>query len=231
MFKPGLFRPRHNHGRIVAASPLPIATVDKTREIMFNKIAESLRPSQATSLAKSFRRLGWSGFWIQVLMAGLPVLLMLYMFTFSQSATGPSSGLPFVEYLTITSFLILLFTVYWFFRYTRLAPRIADAHGRPTQSTLIATVWTGVLASVLGILFSMVVMLLDVGNLLFHFLSAPQVGVPVVQAQGLAPASWVSAVDMLSVMSLILTLGAEVVVLILGLWLLFRTSQRSQEYP
>jgi hypothetical protein len=199
---------------------------------MFNKIAESLRPTSGTSLAKAFRRLGWTGFWAQIVVGAIPVLLMAFMFAFSQSTTGPSNGLPFVGYLTIGSFLILLFTIYWFFRYTRLAPTIADAQTRPPQSALIATVWTGVLASVVGIVFSMVVMLLDVGNLLFHFLSAPQAGVPVVQAQGLAPAaSWVSAVDMLSVMSLILTLGAEVVVLIFGLWLLFRTTQASYEYP
>ncbi len=198
---------------------------------MFNKIAESLRPSQSTSLAKSFRRLGWIGFWAQVVMGALPVLLMIFMFKYSRSATGPSNGLPFVEYLTIASFLVLIFTIYWFYRYTRLAPTIADARGRPTQSSLIATVWTGVLASVLGILFSMVVILLDVGNLLFHFLSVPQAGVPVIQAQGLTPASWVSSLDMLSVMSLILTLGAEVAVLIFGLWLLFRTTQPSAEYP
>jgi hypothetical protein len=166
-----------------------------------------------------------------VVMGALPVLLMIFMLKFSQSATGPSGGLPFVEYLTIASFIILLFTVYWFFRYTRLAASIADVHGRPTQSSLIATVWTGVLANVVGIFFSMVVILLDVGNLLFHFLAVPQAGVPVIQAQGLAPSSWVSSLDILSVMSLILTLGAEVVVLILGLWLLFRTTQPSLEYP
>ena len=60
--------------------------------------------------------------------------------------------------------------------------------------------------------------------------SAPQAGVPVIQAQGVGVSSWVSAVDILSLMSLILTLGAEVAVLIFGLWLLFRTTQASSEF-
>ncbi len=199
---------------------------------MFNKLAESLKPSQSHSLANAFRRLGWTGFWVQVVMGALPVVLMFYTFVFSRSLTGPRAGLALVEYLTMISFLILLFTIFWFFRYTRLAPRIADASTRPSQSALTATAWTGVVASVLGILFSMTVMLLEVGHLLFYFLSAPQAGVPVVQAQmaGAVGASWVSAVDIMSLMSLILLLGAEVAVLIFGLWLVFRTTQTTAEF-
>jgi hypothetical protein len=75
----------------------------------------------------------------------------------------------------------------------------------------------------------MVVMKIEVGHLLFYFLSAPQGGVPVFQTAGAAPASWVSAVDMLSLMALLLTLAAEIIVLVLGLWLLFRSSQVNQD--
>jgi hypothetical protein len=197
---------------------------------MFDKIAESLRSTKGHSLAKSFRRLGWSGFWLQVVAGAFPLLLMFYMFVFSQSATGPRAGLPLVEFLTMASFLILVFTTYWFYRYTGLAKRIAASADRPSQSALIATVWTGVVASVMGILFSMLVLLLEVGHLLFYFLSAPQAGIPVIQAQGAAVSSWVSAVDLMSLMALIITLGAEVAVLAFGLWLLFRTTQSSVEY-
>lgn len=198
---------------------------------MFNKIAESLRSSKSFSLAKAFRRLGWSGFWLQIVAGAFPLLLMFYMFVFSGAEGGPRTGLPLVEYLTIASFLILVFTTFWFYRYTGLARRIEGTASRPPQSALTTTVWTGVVASVMGILFSMLVMLLEVGHLLFYFLSAPQAGVPVIQPQGMASASWVSAVDLMSLMSLLITLGAEVAVLAFGLWLLFRTTQGSVEYP
>ncbi|HYN78564.1 MAG TPA: DUF3611 family protein [Lamprocystis sp. (in: g-proteobacteria)] len=199
---------------------------------MFNNLAESLKPSKSHSLAKAFRRLGWTGFWVQVIVGAVPVLLMFYTFVFSRSLSGPRAGLAVVEYLTIISFLILLFTTFWFFRYTRLAPQIANPSTRPSQASLTATAWTGVVASVMGILFSMTVMLFEVGHLLFYFLSAPQAGVPVVQAQtaGMAGASWVSAVDMLSLMALILLVAAEVAVLMFGLWLVFRTTQTSTEF-
>jgi hypothetical protein len=44
-------------------------------------------------------------------------------------------------------------------------------------------------------------------------------------------ARWISAVDMLSLMALILTLFAELLVLMFSLWLLFRTTLGSPEYP
>jgi hypothetical protein len=198
---------------------------------MFNNIAESLKPSQGHSLATAFRRLGWTGFWFQVVLGAIPILLILFLFVFNQSSTGTRAGLQFVEYLTLASFLFLVFTTVWFFRYTRLAPQIADRSTRPSQSSLIATVWTGVVASILGIVFSLVVLVFEVSHLLFYFLSAPQAGVPVIQAQGLGVASsWVSSLDIVSLLSLILTLGAEVTALILGLWLLFRTTQTSSEF-
>jgi hypothetical protein len=80
----------------------------------------------------------------------------------------------------------------------------------------------------------MVVLILEVGQLLFYFLAAPQGGIPAIQttpANVGAGASWVSTVDVASLMALLLTLTAEVIALVLGLWLLFRTTQTASELP
>jgi len=68
-----------------------------------------------------------------------------------------------------------------FYRYTRIAKRIHDPVKRPYESSLRRTVWTGVVATNLAILFSMIVLSFEVGTLLFYFLSAPQAGLPTVQ--------------------------------------------------
>jgi hypothetical protein len=62
-----------------------------------------------------------------------------------------------------------------------------------------------------------------VGYLLFVLLDAPQGGVPIVQTD-LSAGSWISAVDMLSLLALNFTVTAEVVVLGLSLLLLWRVS-------
>ncbi len=196
---------------------------------MFSKLIASLRPSKIDSLAQAFGRLGWVGFWAQVVLGAAPLIMMVYVFAFSGSASASTrTGLPFVEYLSIASFLVLVFTTFWFFRYTRVARRLREPAARPSESSLLRTVSIGLVASTLGILFSMLVLLFEVGHMLFYFLSAPQAGVPTVQTTITGQlTSWVSAVDMMSLMSLILTLGAEVLALILGLFLLFRTMQAS----
>jgi hypothetical protein len=70
----------------------------------------------------------------------------------------------------------------------------------------------------------MLVMMIEVAHLLFYFLTMPQAGVQVVQTTANDSASWVSAVDMLSLLALITCLFVELIVLGFGLWLLLRTS-------
>jgi hypothetical protein len=146
---------------------------------------------------------------------------------------GTRAGLRLIEHLTVLNLLLLVFTTIWFFRYRRLATRIADPAARPPRASLLRTVWTGLVASSLGAIFSMVLLLLEVGQLLFYFLTAPQAGMPAIQAAPAAGAvgSWVSTVDVASLMALLLTLSAEVIALVLGLWLLARTSRSAVDAP
>ncbi len=198
---------------------------------MLKKLMESLRRSGIQNLAKTFSRLGWIGFWVQIVVGSIPLLLMAYAFIFTRSPSGPRAGLALVEYLTLASLVILIFTIVWFHRHTRLAKKIADPKTCPPVSSVIRSVWTGLMASSIGLLFSMIVMMIETGHMLFYFLAAPQGGVPVIQTTGAGPASWVSAVDMMSLMALSLSVFTELVVLILSLWLLFRTMQVSAEFP
>jgi hypothetical protein len=77
----------------------------------------------------------------------------------------------------------------------------------------------------------MLVMLIEAAQILVYFLRAPQAGVPVIQTTAGAQASWVSAADVTNLIALILAASCEVVVLSFSLWLLFRTTYPSLEYP
>ena len=186
---------------------------------------EDLKASKSIQLASTFSRLGWSGLWVQVIVGAIPIALLFYFFIFSRSTPGTRQELPIIAYLTIANLILLAITIFWSYRYTRIAKRIANPATRPADASLLRTVWTGIGASVLGILFSMLLMFAEVAQLLFYFLSAPQAGVPVIQTTGGGSATWVSAGDMVSLMALILTLFAELVVLAFSLWLLLRTTK------
>jgi Protein of unknown function (DUF3611) len=211
------------------ASDSELGSIDEQAEaIMLKKLLGYPQAPSVEGLARAFIRLGRIGFWTQVVLGSIPVILIGYTFVFARSPSGPRAGLAIVEYLTIASLLLLLFTTLWFWRYVRLGRDLADPVGRPSPAAVFGRVWTGLVASSLGVALSLTIMLVEVAHLLFYFLATPQGGVPVFQTTGAGPASWVSAVDMLSLMALLLALAAEVVVLVFGLWLLFRTMR---DYP
>jgi hypothetical protein len=164
-----------------------------------------------------------------VVFGSFPVVLLVYYLVFSGSGSVSRSGLPFVEYLTIANLLILIFTIYWSYRYTKLGRRLRDPQANLAESSVIKTVWTGVTASTLSMLFTTIVMLVEGANLLFSFLKAPQAGIPVIQTSGTEAVRWVSTIDMASLIALIFMLFAELIVLMFSLWLLFRTTFASAE--
>jgi hypothetical protein len=198
---------------------------------MSQPLPHAVTPPKGGSLARVFSQLGWIGFWIQVVFGSLPILLMIYYFTFSSNVSVVRSGFPFIEYLALANLLILLFTLYWSYGYTMVARKIADPVRRPAETAVVRTVWIGIIASTAGMLTSSIVLLIEAGHLLFAFLKAPQGGIPTIQTGGVNAEHLVSSIDMVSLMALILTLFAELLVLIFSLRLLFRTSYRSEEYP
>ncbi|MGL4552982.1 MAG: DUF3611 family protein [Gemmataceae bacterium] len=188
-------------------------------------------PPADISLARAFSRLGWAGFWGQLVFGSLPVVVIAYYFAFSSSGTVSRSGIPFVEYLTVANLLLLAFTIFWSFRYTRLANRLLDPAKRPDDPTIIRVVWTGVMLCTLSMFVSVVVILIEAANILFFFLKAPQGGIGVIQTTGGETRYFVSSVDMVSLMALLLTLFAELLAQIFSLRLLYRTTRITQDRP
>ncbi|MEJ2389485.1 MAG: DUF3611 family protein [Chromatiaceae bacterium] len=103
---------------------------------MLGRLVAGLHASKAESLGRTFTLLGWTGFWSQLVLGSIPLLVMLYVFLFSGSVINPRAGLPLVEYLSLADLLLLLFLIVWFYRYTRIAKSLADPATRPTESSL-----------------------------------------------------------------------------------------------
>jgi hypothetical protein len=192
---------------------------------MLRQLENTLALSRAGSPAKTFWRLGWVAFWTQIGFGSLPVILVVYALIFDRhSGAGARAGNLVIDYLAFADLLILAFTTVWSYRYTRLARQLAEPERQPSQHVLQRAAWIGVAAGAVGIVFSMLIMLFEVAQLLIHFLRAPQAGVPVIQTTGAGTATWVSAADMMILMALILGMFGELIFLILSLWLLFRTA-------
>ena len=74
---------------------------------MLRRLRDAITPSKGKSFGGAFSRLGWAGFWLQVVFGSLPMLIMAYYFAFSSPES--SAGFGFGWYLTIINLLILIY--------------------------------------------------------------------------------------------------------------------------
>jgi DNA invertase Pin-like site-specific DNA recombinase len=135
------------------------------------------------------------------------------------AATGVNLG----NYVSLGSLLVMIFTTYWFFRYVRLGERLKDPAEPPPRSSVVSTLWIGLWAGCLGIVFSILLLLAAAWRILFVLLTNPQSGMLIAPA-GTNPAYSLSAIDAVSLTLLIIGLAIELMVLGLTLWLLYRTT-------
>lgn len=194
---------------------------------MQNNLSTPWQPANPDRLAKQFSRLGWIGFWIQFALLAVPIVLLVYVLFVSSPESAQRRGIDLSNYLSFGSLLVMVFTTFWFYRYTRLGKRIADPELRPPQSSALRTLWIGLWAGCLGIFFSMLLLLSAVGRMLFVLMANPQTGMQIAQGLGTDPTKSLSAMDAVSLTSLLFLLTAELLVLTLSLWLLFRTTRPS----
>ncbi len=175
------------------------------------------------SIAGSFKRLGWLGFWIQLVVGLLPLAMLLYITL--NKVSGGALMFDFTDYLALAGLGILAFTACWSYGYTRLAKRIADPDRCPSWAAVARTLWIGLWAGVTGIFMSVLLLVVEVVRLLILFLHAPQAGVPVIRTETDNRTAWVSAIDVVSLLADLCTLIGELVVIGITLWLLFRITR------
>lgn len=192
---------------------------------MGKKMSEQWQPANPAKLAKQFSYLGWTGFWIQFVLIAVPILLLIYVLFFASADSAQRRGIDLSNYLSYGGLIVMVFTAFWSYRYTRLARRIADPDRRPPRLSVERTLWIGLWASFLGIVFSMLLLLSAAARLMFVLMTMPQTGLPVAALSGGDPARTLSAIDAVSLTSLLMMLTAEFIVLAFTLWLLFRVTR------
>jgi hypothetical protein len=173
-------------------------------------------------IAHQFSFFGRVGFYLQLTLLVVPILLSVYVLLFRRPDQGGSRGIDLGNYLSFGSLLVMIFTTYWFFRYMQLGERIKDPQKCPSPSLLVTTLWIGLWAGCLGLVFSMLLLFGAAGRLLFVLLANPQSGMLVAPSLGTSPTYSISAFDAVSLTTLLIMLAAELVVLGITLWLLFK---------
>ena len=188
-------------------------------------------PPPRRRMAAALRRWGWIGFWSQLILGFLPVIMVSFQLFFS-SKSQLRGGLDSVNILSFVDLFTLFFTIYWCFRYTRLGIELEDSKQYPSRSKVRRELWIGVIANIGVIFLAVLIGIGTVGGLLYVVLSLPQGGATILQptpgGKMLSPGPIIVPMDMLGLLAVMSVILAGLLGLIISLWLMYRSSNRSQ---
>jgi hypothetical protein len=197
---------------------------------MSDELDSEWSPQHRQRIGGQFSSLGRLGFFIQLALLVVPVLFGLYLLLLRRMGQSGVNGIGFTNLISLASSLVMIFTTYWFYRYMRLGERIRDPARFPPRSAAVSTLWVGFWAGCLGIALSLLLLLAAAWRILYVLLANPQTGMLVApNLGGTNPTYSISAIDAVSLLSNVINLGAELLVLGLTLWLLFRVTWPSEK--
>ncbi|YAF97244.1 MAG: DUF3611 family protein [Nodularia sp. CChRGM 3473] len=191
--------------------------------------AEAARPTPR-QIARSLRWLGWIGFWLQTLLGFIPLLVVVATVLFSPGRQQ-RSGLSFGLGLAIACLAILLFSIYWCFRYTQLANKLESPHLRPAKSQVSQNLQMGLLANIGIMAIAVLIALSQVGALTFKMLIMPQGSTMITPNQTatmVTQGAIITPSNMIAIQAMVNAIAAGLVGAIVALLLLYQVGQHRQ---
>lgn len=184
--------------------------------------AATWKSGKAPKLAASLVWYGKLGFWVQLIFLIIVLLLGIYTLT-----VGTGSGARLANVLSFLVLGIPIFTTFWCRRYAQQGKALAGSTG-PTPAWLSRQLWIGIWAGTVGAAASLLSLFGAASAMLVTMLANPQIGIQVAPGPGTPAAYTISAIDSVSIMSLLLTLTAELLVVFLSLRLFFLVTSASE---
>lgn len=177
---------------------------------------------QTDRVADTLVRLGKIGFWVQliffivVFVLGSVVILVV----------GGSPGLGNV--LSFFGMALPAFTTFWCWHYGSLGRRLLETGSEPTAVRVLSRAWIGVWVGAIGCAFSILSLFGATFALLVTMLANPQVGLQISAVESGASPYTISAIDAVSIMTLLLALTAELLVVAISLRIYFIVTKATQ---
>jgi mannose/fructose/N-acetylgalactosamine-specific phosphotransferase system component IID len=196
---------------------------------MFNFLNPEAANPTPQQIARFFRLLGWIGFWLQSLLGFIPILVVVTAVLFSPNRQQ-SGGLSFGLFSAIACLLLMIFSIYWCFRYTRLARKLASRDLRPAKSQVIRDLKLGLIANIGSMAIAVPIAMARVGELTFKMLTLPQ-GATIItptsnQARAVvAQGAMITPSDMIAIQAMVNTIASGLVGIVVALLLLYLVRQ------
>lgn len=196
---------------------------------MFNFLNSEAPGPTPQQIARSFRWLGWAGFWLQALLGFIPILVLVTNVLSKPGQQQQTGGFSLGLWLAILCLVVLLFSIYWCFRYTKLADKLVIRDLRPAKSEVIRDLKLGLLANIGIMAIAVLIALSRVATLTIKMLTLPQ-GATVITPNQLgttlaSPGALITPSNMIAIQAMINTIAAGLVGLIVALLLLYQVWQ------
>jgi hypothetical protein len=178
-------------------------------------------PTNLKQISQSLQRIGWAAFWTQLVLGVISsIILLLYAFSSATTRVGEAGqGTGFGIFFAISGLVTLGMSIFWAFRYTKIAKQLKDpiASLRPSKGDTIQAVRIGVIINLSGMLLTLVGAQAIIGSTLARSLSQqPGTFVPGGAIQFIQP------LDLFVVQANTNTIFAHFAGVIAALWLLTR---------
>lgn len=187
-------------------------------------------PSALQRIASSFRIAGWAGFWVQLVLAVVSSIIFLFAIPAAQprasGAAAASPGTGGSIFFAVCGLLVLYFSVYQAWRYTRLGIQLKDSNPnlRPKKADTIKVLRFGLLVSLGGLLLAVLGAEAITGTLLAKSLAQAQGGVAIYDPQFIN--RLIQPLDIFVVLANTHTITAHFAGIVVSLWLYSRINRQ-----
>ncbi len=192
---------------------------------MFERFSNSLTTSPTLQqIARTFRRTGWISFWVQLVLAVISSVILLFAGVLAPrtGTTGPNPATGIGVGVTVLGIVVLLYNMYLaVFRYVPIGRKLeGNPNNRPKKSETIQVIRMGLFASSIGILLSLLGAQATVG-----LLAAKAFSQGVGGFVNTDPSKFIQPLDILVVQASVNVILAQFVAIVASLWLLNRMSR------
>jgi hypothetical protein len=181
----------------------------------------STTSSTVRKIAAQLRRVGWAGFWLQLVLAVVASLIFLFAIPLaSTGASNPGTGGSLL--FAVGGLFVLYGSTYWSFRYVTTSRKLKNPDLRPKKAETIKLVQWGLMSSILGMGASVMAAESIAGTLLGKSLSST-LGFATFSADALSKI--IQPLDILIVLANTHIITAHFIGIVSALWLLDQLSK------
>lgn len=185
-------------------------------------------PAPLVKLAHAFRFYGWIGVWIQLVMAFLAAIALLFAISGRAFSSDASSGTGIAIFWAICGIVLLVVGILFDIRYIRIAKGLMHEPGatlHPRKAGAIRLLRLGALIGFIGMLLALLGSGSSVGVLVAKTVSQPP-GVAI-----LDPNKIVRAMDVFVVLANSTLIAAHLAGTVIAFWLLDRVHHYHYTHP